>query len=187
MSEEKALYKDKEVIVFPDKDMKAKIHLQVVPFRHIQNIFALQKQDVVLIEKMKEIGATLLYENGCRRRDIVLGFHIPPYTSVDHLHMHAAAKVFPRYRRKCFGKAMAPVKKVIQYLNRFGSVKEKYQRRRNPSKRRFRSHDRYDHHRRHRHRHYRRDEEESKKPDFEKRHKHRRRRSGTTKRTNHFS
>lgn len=46
------------------------------------------EEDVALLMQMKEVGESLLDKmcaEGATRR---MGFHIPPFNSVDHLHLH---------------------------------------------------------------------------------------------------
>lgn len=43
------------------------------------------------MEKLISIGKQILNEKGCSENDILLGFHCPPFNSVQHLHLHVLA------------------------------------------------------------------------------------------------
>ena len=68
----------------------------MISLRHIQNIFSLKEQDLPLLIKLKDVGIQVLKDMGYKMSEITLGFHIPPLNSVQHLHMHAAGKVFEK-------------------------------------------------------------------------------------------
>jgi diadenosine tetraphosphate (Ap4A) HIT family hydrolase len=65
-------------------------HLLVVTKEHIEN--ALKVKDASTIKEMKLIGEKVL--NGmCEKLNITnrqfrFGFHLPPFNSIDHLHLH---------------------------------------------------------------------------------------------------
>jgi diadenosine tetraphosphate (Ap4A) HIT family hydrolase len=51
------VYEDDLIAIFPDIKPKAKVHLQVVPKRHIKNVNSLKKTDLDLLLYMKEKSA----------------------------------------------------------------------------------------------------------------------------------
>lgn len=61
-------------------------HLLVSPRRHIQNIDALTRDDVGLLRDLKSFGLASLTPD--QAKDVLLSFHVPPYNSIDHLHLH---------------------------------------------------------------------------------------------------
>ena len=65
------------------------LHILVTPRRHIQNIDALTKQDVPLLEEMRQFGSSLLTSD--QQKDALYVFHLPPWNSIDHLHLHVIA------------------------------------------------------------------------------------------------
>ncbi|KAH7101013.1 HIT-like protein [Auriculariales sp. MPI-PUGE-AT-0066] len=90
------LFEDDELVVFRDIKPASKHHLQVVPKRHIDNVRSLRARDVSLVKKLRTAAHRVLDSLGApsyagARR---LGFHIPPYISVGHLHLHAHALPF---------------------------------------------------------------------------------------------
>lgn len=87
------ILEDDDIVVFRDINPASVHHLQVVPKRHIDNVKSLRAKDADLVRRMRAAGmkALDLLDAGADRR---LGFHIPPYISVGHLHMHAHALPF---------------------------------------------------------------------------------------------
>lgn len=86
------LQSDEELCCFRDLVPGAKHHYLVVPNTHIVSCLSLRKEHVPLVKKMVEVGkAVLLKHNFTDLRDIRLGFHVPPFTSVPHLHLHVLA------------------------------------------------------------------------------------------------
>ncbi|XP_077566617.1 adenosine 5'-monophosphoramidase HINT3-like [Stigmatopora nigra] len=86
------LKKDKDLVCFRDILPAAPHHYLVVPIEHIDNCFSLNVEHITLVEKMVEMGRAVLLDQGVTdMTDIRIGFHQPPYTSVDHLHLHVLA------------------------------------------------------------------------------------------------
>ncbi|KAJ8354091.1 hypothetical protein SKAU_G00216580 [Synaphobranchus kaupii] len=86
------LHNDEEISCFRDIKPGAPHHYLVVPTRHVGNCKSLRKEHVCLVEKMVEMGKTMLQKNGITDLDdIRLGFHWPPFCSVTHLHLHVLA------------------------------------------------------------------------------------------------
>ncbi|KAI0649198.1 HIT-like protein [Trametes meyenii] len=74
--------------VFTDINPSSEHHLQLVPKKHIGSIKSLGAKDVNMVREMIEIGHEVLDSLNVPPRLRRLGFHIPPYISVPHLHMH---------------------------------------------------------------------------------------------------
>ncbi|XP_023662094.1 adenosine 5'-monophosphoramidase HINT3 [Paramormyrops kingsleyae] len=88
------LYSDEELSCFRDIHPGAPHHYLVVPTKHVGNCKSLQKDHIPLVEKMVELGKTILQNNNVTDlEDIRLGFHWPPFCSVTHLHLHVLAPV----------------------------------------------------------------------------------------------
>ncbi|KAK0566068.1 hypothetical protein OC861_003430 [Tilletia horrida] len=84
-------------VVIKDKYPSATIHLLVIPRRHIPNTNNLTQDDVELVRSMHSFGREALDsvrtsegkdERNHKTPDYLFGFHIPPFRSVDHLHLH---------------------------------------------------------------------------------------------------
>ncbi|KAM9840153.1 adenosine 5'-monophosphoramidase HINT3-like [Aulostomus maculatus] len=88
----KVIRKNEELVCFWDIFPAAPIHLLVVPTWHIVNCLSLHRRHIGLVERMVEMGKAALQDVGVTdMNDIRLGFHQPPYISVDHLHLHVLA------------------------------------------------------------------------------------------------
>ena len=68
-----------------------------MPKRHIKDLYSLGKEDLPLIEHMRTVSQQLVAGKGARIIDhteeassngLVMGFHKPLSTSIDHLHLH---------------------------------------------------------------------------------------------------
>ncbi|KAG8954378.1 hypothetical protein FRC04_011704 [Tulasnella sp. 424] len=78
-------------IVFRDRKPAAKEHLLVVSRQHIASVRTLRKEDIPLLKDMEEAGKRMLLSLGHPEETHIFGYHIPPFNSVDHLHLHAQA------------------------------------------------------------------------------------------------
>lgn len=83
-----------ELVAFRDRSPRAELHALVIPKRFVPNVFSLTPEDVHLVQDMRQMGLDLLEENYPKivaANDYILCFHIPPFNSVDHLHLHVLA------------------------------------------------------------------------------------------------
>ncbi|KAI0784537.1 HIT-like protein [Abortiporus biennis] len=81
-------WENDEFIVFADYRPAAQYHFLVVPKTHIANVKTLQKEDASRVMRMVGIGHSILDKYDVPSTSRRLGFHIPPFYSVDHLHLH---------------------------------------------------------------------------------------------------
>ncbi|KZT02573.1 uncharacterized protein LAESUDRAFT_403506 [Laetiporus sulphureus 93-53] len=63
-------------------------HLLVSPRQHIDSVKSLSKADASLVRHMAQISHRLLDDLHVPVHDRRLGFHIPLFYSVSHLHLH---------------------------------------------------------------------------------------------------
>ncbi|KAI1797192.1 HIT-like protein [Ganoderma leucocontextum] len=77
--------------VFTDINPSAEHHLQIIPKRHIESVKGLHPSDAVMVREMIELGHKVLDTLDTPSHLRRLGFHIPPYISIPHLHMHVQA------------------------------------------------------------------------------------------------
>eukprot|EP01098_Paradermamoeba_levis_P001109 TRINITY_DN11257_c0_g1_i1.p1 TRINITY_DN11257_c0_g1~~TRINITY_DN11257_c0_g1_i1.p1 ORF type:complete len:135 (+),score=28.40 TRINITY_DN11257_c0_g1_i1:167-571(+) len=84
---ERIVHRDETFVAFYDIKPQAELHLLVIPNTHLVSIDHLSFNEIHLIEKMKELGNELL-QNLVGEKEKRFGFHVPPFTSVDHLHLH---------------------------------------------------------------------------------------------------
>ncbi|XP_076611686.1 adenosine 5'-monophosphoramidase HINT3-like [Chaetodon auriga] len=90
--ETEVIKKNEELVCFRDISPAAPHHYLVVPKQHIHSCFSLHWGHIGLVKRMAEMGKAVLKDQGITdMTDVRLGFHQPPYTSVDHLHLHVLA------------------------------------------------------------------------------------------------
>jgi len=99
-----------ELLAFQDRSPKAPFHALVIPKRYIKTVYSLRgnnnhsddecngesedNDDIHLIQNMRQMGLNLLEQQqpeALATEDYILCFHIPPFNSVDHLHLHVLA------------------------------------------------------------------------------------------------
>jgi len=66
----------------------ASTHLLVIPREHIESVKSLGREDVELVNAMRGAGNEALTLLKVPTDQRLFGFHIPPATSVAHLHLH---------------------------------------------------------------------------------------------------
>uniref|UniRef100_A0A3Q2NNJ9 Histidine triad nucleotide binding protein 3 n=1 Tax=Fundulus heteroclitus TaxID=8078 RepID=A0A3Q2NNJ9_FUNHE len=81
-----------ELVCFKDVFPAAPHHYLVVPRKHIVSCKSLNRRSISLVERMANFGKEVLRDQGITdMKDVRLGFHQPPFISVDHLHLHVLA------------------------------------------------------------------------------------------------
>ncbi|XP_077443420.1 adenosine 5'-monophosphoramidase HINT3-like isoform X1 [Stigmatopora argus] len=86
------LMSDDELLCFRDVKPGAGHHYLVITKTHISNCKTLRSEHIPTVERMAKMGRNVLEKNKVRDlTDIRLGFHVPPFSSVPHLHLHALA------------------------------------------------------------------------------------------------
>ncbi|XP_042359641.1 histidine triad nucleotide-binding protein 3-like [Plectropomus leopardus] len=85
------LLSDDELLCFRDLKPGATHHYLVIPRTHIDNCKSLQGEHIPLVERMEEMGRSVLEKNKASLDDVRMGFHVPPFSSVPHLHLHTLA------------------------------------------------------------------------------------------------
>ncbi|KAM6992402.1 adenosine 5'-monophosphoramidase HINT3-like [Tautogolabrus adspersus] len=89
-----SLHQNKKLVCFRDIYPAAPHHYLVVPKQHITSCHSLHRGHIGLVKRMAEMGKAVLQDQGITDpKDIRIGFHQPPYTSVDHLHLHVLAPI----------------------------------------------------------------------------------------------
>jgi diadenosine tetraphosphate (Ap4A) HIT family hydrolase len=82
------------VLAFEDIHPRADLHALVIPKRYIPTVFDLTPDDLGLLEEMRDTALRVLQvhqPDAYRTGDYRLVFHVPPYNSVNHLHLHVLA------------------------------------------------------------------------------------------------
>ncbi|KAI9342865.1 hypothetical protein BDR26DRAFT_260317 [Obelidium mucronatum] len=94
------VYEDDQFVAFHDINPSAKLHLLIVPKEHIANVMDLSSKHITLLREMKAIGHDILSKTyQIPLRDHHLGFHVPPFNSINHLHLHVIARPFKNWVR----------------------------------------------------------------------------------------
>jgi histidine triad (HIT) family protein len=86
----KIVYKDKDVVVFPDINPAAPVHLLVVPVKHIASLATMTDADAPLVGKMVAAASKVAREQGLANRGYRLTINSGADAGqvVQHLHIH---------------------------------------------------------------------------------------------------
>ncbi|KAF8784259.1 Histidine triad nucleotide-binding protein 3 like protein [Argiope bruennichi] len=87
------LYEDEEYLAFKDIKPATSYHYLIIPRNHIKNISNLTSADISLVKRLVEIGERVLKNNSASVSDARFGFHVPPFNSIQHLHLHVISPV----------------------------------------------------------------------------------------------
>ncbi|KAF9988317.1 hypothetical protein BGZ75_009647 [Mortierella antarctica] len=88
------LYQDHEMVVFYDIKPAAQTHILIIPKEHIISVKTVQISDYDLLLRIKAKALDLLKTLGHDPETSRLGFHIPPFNTVNHLHLHVLGGSF---------------------------------------------------------------------------------------------
>mmetsp|Transcript_24371 Transcript_24371/g.34009 ORF Transcript_24371/g.34009 Transcript_24371/m.34009 type:complete len:230 (+) Transcript_24371:35-724(+) len=83
-----------DTLAFEDRAPRAPLHALVIPKRYVQSVFSLQTTDLPLLEEMHQVALDLVqkqYPEAITNGDYILCYHVPPFNSVAHLHLHVLA------------------------------------------------------------------------------------------------
>lgn len=87
-------FENDEILIFKDIKPAAKYHFLSIPKEHIVNVNSLTTSDHKrLLDTLMSEGKRILQEQGGDVNDCLLGFHLPPFNTVGHLHLHVIAPV----------------------------------------------------------------------------------------------
>ncbi|KAM7294303.1 putative histidine triad nucleotide binding protein [Ixodes scapularis] len=120
---------DEEYVVFRDIHPASTHHYLVVPKMHIRSVKGLTPADIPLVRRLIDIGQQVLLEKGGTLDSLRMGFHWPPFTSINHLHLHI---ISPTEQMSTLSKVIympgsawfCPVDDAIAYIERTGTSPE---------------------------------------------------------------
>ncbi|KAI8837551.1 HIT-like domain-containing protein [Chytridium lagenaria] len=115
------VYRDDEIVAFADINPAAKVHLLVIPKTHIDSVLNLTHASIPLLNRMRQIGHDLLIDPEFSHSHR-LGFHVPPFTSVPHLHLHVIGLPFKNWVRSLKYPEDKPVKRGYRFVKWFVGV-----------------------------------------------------------------
>ncbi|XP_023307532.2 adenosine 5'-monophosphoramidase HINT3-like [Lucilia cuprina] len=80
-----------EYVIFKDIKPASTYHYLCVTKRHIESLKVMTKEDIPLVNRMEEGLKGFFKSQDIDLNDALFGFHMPPFISVKHLHMHGIA------------------------------------------------------------------------------------------------
>jgi diadenosine tetraphosphate (Ap4A) HIT family hydrolase len=115
---QRLLYKDEACVIFMARRGESRTHLLVVPHRPVKSWVELVKEGLgapaplpelrgrQLLQHMEAVGRVYISKEGPDAEyriypaHVQMGFHSPPYNSIDHLHLHILdrSKMHPQLR-----------------------------------------------------------------------------------------
>jgi len=88
------LMESTDLLAFQDLRPRAPLHALIIPKRFIASVFDLSSDDLPLLQEMQHMAYELVEEQFSQDFELdnyILCFHIPPFNSVNHLHLHVLA------------------------------------------------------------------------------------------------
>ncbi|KAI9566918.1 HIT-like protein [Boletus coccyginus] len=94
------VWEDTDFLAFRDRRPACLHHIQLIPKVHITSVKKLTRQDADMVRRMKSIGSDILDKLQVPPTHRKMGFHIPPFNSVQHLHLHVQALPYTSFARR---------------------------------------------------------------------------------------
>ena len=82
------IYEDDDVIAFKDINPIDKVHLLIIPKKHIENLFSCEKKHNELLSKMLLLAPKLAKENGLEGFRVMINSGEKGGQEVFHIHFH---------------------------------------------------------------------------------------------------
>jgi diadenosine tetraphosphate (Ap4A) HIT family hydrolase len=120
------IYEDEKIVGFWVRSPATNVHTLFVPVVHYDSIKSLNVADIPLLEHMARQCANYLTEQGIASSDFHMGFHVPPWISQHHMHMHCMDQEFknPKKPEEHFRDPAAwiSLQNTIEELRKHGSL-----------------------------------------------------------------
>ncbi len=86
----KILYRDKDVVAFPDINPKTPVHIMVIPVKHITSLATMTDADAAIVGKMVRAANQVAREQGLAERGyrLTINSGADAGQEVQHLHIH---------------------------------------------------------------------------------------------------
>jgi diadenosine tetraphosphate (Ap4A) HIT family hydrolase len=81
-----------ELLAFADIHPQAKLHALIIPKRLVTSVLDLTPSDLPLLHSLHDLGHSLLDQFGILPNRARMVFHVPPFNSVSHLHLHVLSE-----------------------------------------------------------------------------------------------
>lgn len=114
-------YQDSEIVIFSNIHPAATFHFLVVPKDHIGNTNNLHASHIPLLQMMSQKAKRVIQQSGGNIQELLLGFHKPPFNTINHLHLHCISPTsemnfFSKLIYRCNDWWFSSVEQVIQKL-----------------------------------------------------------------------
>lgn len=89
-----ALLESESLLAFQDRTPRAPLHALVIPKQNIPTVNSLEYSDLPLLNDARTMAMALIehyFPQAHKDGDYILAYHVPPFNSVDHLHLHVLA------------------------------------------------------------------------------------------------
>jgi diadenosine tetraphosphate (Ap4A) HIT family hydrolase len=84
------VYEDADTVAFKTIAPASSNHVLICPRKHVQNYMSLSgPKGAALVRSLVDVGRTVL---GADADNAQFSFHVPPFNSIDHLHLHAIGR-----------------------------------------------------------------------------------------------
>ena len=82
------VFDEEKVIAFNDINPKAKVHILVIPKKHIESVKSLEESDRVLVGELFLVAKNIAKEKNLQGYKIIINVGREGGQLVDHLHLH---------------------------------------------------------------------------------------------------
>mmetsp|Transcript_5596 Transcript_5596/g.9674 ORF Transcript_5596/g.9674 Transcript_5596/m.9674 type:complete len:159 (+) Transcript_5596:247-723(+) len=91
------VYEDEEIAAFVDRKPRASVHYLVIPKEHIVGVETLTEEHGQLLGRMMRVSKEISRDSNSHQ-PARYGFHLRPFRSVSHLHLHCLVPPFRSWK-----------------------------------------------------------------------------------------